>query len=155
MKREQVAGALLLLAAAKPVWILAKKLKAAWDLSHLPIIVLRGSNGLEVHVSPLGCLIQRLLVPNQYGEVEDVVLGFSDLKPYVVSTSEAGPGDDAPGKAGTATSAVHWQIKPCQNHGKLQAATIWPARVQSSLSSNSDCIATSLLSHCTPESLLS
>ena len=85
MRREHLAGALLALAAIKPVWSLARRLKRAWDLSHLPVIVLRGANGLEVHVSPLGCVIQRLLVPDQQGNLDDIVLGFDDLRPYAVA----------------------------------------------------------------------
>lgn len=88
MKREkQVAVAVLVLAAAKPAWALARRLKRAWDLRNLPLIVLRGSNGFEVHISPLGCVIQRLLVPSASGELDDVVLGFDALKPYQVHTA--------------------------------------------------------------------
>ena len=86
MRKEQVAIALLAVAAAKPLWSLIRKLKLAWELDHLPVIILRGGNGMEVHVSPLGCIIQRLLVPNAQGELEDVVLGFDELKPYSVSS---------------------------------------------------------------------
>lgn len=88
MKREkQVAVAVLVLAAAKPAWALARRLKRAWDLRNLPLIVLRGSNGFEVHISPLGCVIQRLLVPSASGELDDVVLGFDALKPYQEQSS--------------------------------------------------------------------
>ena len=33
---------------------------------------------------PIGCCIQRLLVPDAQGNLEDIVLGFDDLKPYSV-----------------------------------------------------------------------
>jgi len=43
--------------------------------------------GVEVHVRPLGALIQRLLLPGEGGKVEDAVLGFDRLAPYEDGTS--------------------------------------------------------------------
>ncbi|CAL8467654.1 g7192 [Coccomyxa elongata] len=37
---------------------------------------------MEVHISPLGGVIQRLLVPDAEGKLEDVVLGFDDMALY-------------------------------------------------------------------------
>ena len=53
----------------------------------MPLYVLKSSAGVEVHVRPIGCCIQRLLVPDAQGNLEDVVLGFDDLKPYSVRGS--------------------------------------------------------------------
>ena len=50
----------------------------------MPLYVLKSSAGVEVHVRPIGCCIQRLLVPDEQGHLEDIVLGFDDLKPYSV-----------------------------------------------------------------------
>eukprot|EP00891_Asterochloris_glomerata_P000725 jgi/Astpho2/725/e_gw1.00015.18.1_t len=50
----------------------------------MPLYVLKSSAGVEVHVRPIGCCIQRLLVPDAQGNLEDIVLGFDDLKPYSV-----------------------------------------------------------------------
>lgn len=46
-------------------------------------IVLRGSNGSEVHVSPIGACIVQLWMPDRDGNVSDIVLGFDDLTAYV------------------------------------------------------------------------
>lgn len=70
--------------AAGPLTRGAQNLKRWWDVSHLPIHVLRGPDGMEVHISPLGGVIQRLLVPDAEGILEDVVLGFDDMAPYTV-----------------------------------------------------------------------
>lgn len=70
--------------AAGPLATGAKELKRWWDVRHLPIHVLLGPDGMEVHISPLGGVIQRLLVPDAEGKVEDVVLGFDDMAPYTV-----------------------------------------------------------------------
>ena len=76
---------MIALAALAPAWWLARKLKSAWDIAHLPVIILHGSDGLEVHIRPLGCAIQRLLAPDNTGNLEDIVLGFDDVKEYAVS----------------------------------------------------------------------
>ena len=62
----------------------AHKLKQMWDVRHLPMHVLQGPDGMEVHISPLGGVIQRLYVPDVEGNLEDVVLGFDDMAPYAV-----------------------------------------------------------------------
>ncbi|KAK9806064.1 hypothetical protein WJX73_010775 [Symbiochloris irregularis] len=87
MRRDQASGAVIALAALAPAWWLARKLKHAWDLAHLPVIVLHGSDGLEVHIRPLGCAIQRLLAPDNEGNVDDIVLGFDDVGAYAADSS--------------------------------------------------------------------
>ena len=92
MRREtQIFAAALAVAASLPLWQIGRKLKRAWDLARLPLIVLRGENGLEVHVRPLGCAIQRILVPVEGSsqgdeQTDDVVLGFEDMGAYAVRT---------------------------------------------------------------------
>ncbi len=40
---------------------------------------------MEVWISPVGCIIQRLIVPGRKGALADVVLGFDNVSSYVVS----------------------------------------------------------------------
>ena len=47
--------------------------------------VLRNNKGVEVHVTPLGAIITRLLVPDRHGDLSDVVLGYDDTSRYLVS----------------------------------------------------------------------
>ena len=78
-----------LVAGAVPLWFLGRKLKSWYTLKHLETYILHGLNGLEVHISPLGAVIQRLYVPDVCGDVVDVVLGYDDLEAYLVSCCEA------------------------------------------------------------------
>jgi len=57
------------------------------QLKNLPIHILKGPEGLEAHISPLGGVIQRLIVPDRDGILEDIVLGFDDMEPYAVRPS--------------------------------------------------------------------
>ena len=41
-------------------------------------IVLSNANNMQVHILPVGATIQRLIVLNEMGIAEDVVLGFDD-----------------------------------------------------------------------------
>ncbi|PRW60803.1 Squalene synthase isoform A [Chlorella sorokiniana] len=50
-------------------------------------ITLRNGKGVEVHILRRGATIQRLLVPDRAGKLEDVVLGFDDEAPYKDGTS--------------------------------------------------------------------
>lgn len=50
-------------------------------------IVLRNGKGVEVHILRRGATIQRLLVPDRAGKIDDVVLGFDDEAPYKDGTS--------------------------------------------------------------------
>ncbi len=61
-----------------------RRLRDGNRLKNMPLYVLKSSAGVEVHVRPIGCCIQRLLVPDAQGNLEDIVLGFDDLKPYSV-----------------------------------------------------------------------
>lgn len=45
--------------------------------------ILTNDNGMSVSVLELGGIITHLMVPNNQGEIVDVVLGFDSLKPYV------------------------------------------------------------------------
>jgi hypothetical protein len=82
-----ITGAVLL---AAPLLYVARLLKARHDLKHLPLHVLRGPDGMEAHISPLGAVIQRLYVPDAQGNLEDVVLGFDSMEPYAVLLCAAG-----------------------------------------------------------------
>ncbi len=59
-------------------------LRRAWAHLSGQIVVLRAQNGAEAHILTTGCVIQRLIVPDKKGTLEDVVLGFDTLKPYAV-----------------------------------------------------------------------
>lgn len=50
-------------------------------------IVLKNSNGVEVHILAAGAVIQRLYVPDRLGKLEDIVLGFDNSEPYLDGTS--------------------------------------------------------------------
>lgn len=46
------------------------------------IVILRNTNGMEVHVTNFGGRIQRILVPTSDGQKHDVVLGFDNVDDY-------------------------------------------------------------------------
>mmetsp|Transcript_6535 Transcript_6535/g.18223 ORF Transcript_6535/g.18223 Transcript_6535/m.18223 type:complete len:389 (+) Transcript_6535:81-1247(+) len=48
---------------------------------------LKNSNGMEVHIIPVGCAIQRLIVPDKNGKLDDVVLGCDDVISYLDGSS--------------------------------------------------------------------
>ena len=50
--------------------------------------MLKNSKGMEAHVIPYGCIIQKLLVPDRNGNLTDVVLGYDTLEPYLVSLQQ-------------------------------------------------------------------
>ena len=50
-------------------------------LSDLAEIVLRAP-GIEVHVSPYGATVTKILVPDRDGVVDDVALGYDHLASY-------------------------------------------------------------------------
>ena len=54
-------------------------------------VILSNVNGMQVHILPVGAIIQRLLVPNGQGVAEDVVLGFDDPKQYQVRIWHSSP----------------------------------------------------------------
>lgn len=78
-----VGGAALV---AAPVVAVVNKVLGRQQLKKLPIHILTGPGGLEVHISPLGGVIQRLLVPDRDGKLEDIVLGYDDIEQYAVSS---------------------------------------------------------------------
>ena len=43
--------------------------------------------GVEVYINPIGCAIERLVVPDSKGRLADVVLGFDTKESYLVSHS--------------------------------------------------------------------
>ena len=69
---------------AAPIGHVVNKVLGRQQLKNLPIHVMKGPEGLEAHISPLGGVIQRLIVPDRDGNLEDIVLGFDDLEPYAV-----------------------------------------------------------------------
>ena len=73
----------------------------------LPILVLNNTNGMQVHLTPVGATIQKLLVPgntgNTTGSLTDVALGYDNITLYTVSNT-AGPGGG---------SEIRIQPSPC------------------------------------------
>lgn len=51
----------------------------------LPVYVLKNKKGMEVHITPVGAAIQRLMVPDQDNHLVDVVLGFDKPSQYMTS----------------------------------------------------------------------
>eukprot|EP00873_Tetraselmis_striata_P006425 jgi/Tetstr1/426689/TSEL_016959.t1 len=47
------------------------------------VFKLANANGMEVHILTIGATVQRLLVPDRAGKVDDVVLGFDAALPYL------------------------------------------------------------------------
>lgn len=72
---------------AGPVLYGARKVQRWWNIKHLPTHVLHGPDGMEAHISPLGAVIQRLIVPDANGVLADVVLGFDAMEPYAVRST--------------------------------------------------------------------
>jgi len=79
---------LLIMVAA---WVMAMGLVVHVSSNTVPTnknaIVLRNEAGIEVHILPTGAAIQRLLLPDRDGVVDDVVLGFDDERHYADGTS--------------------------------------------------------------------
>ncbi|KAL3928564.1 MAG: hypothetical protein SGPRY_002335 [Prymnesium sp.] len=70
----------LLLAAGVALWFVLLR-----DPSFNRPIVLRNAAGAEAHVLRTGAIIQRLLVPDRTGRLEDVVLGLDSEAQYLTS----------------------------------------------------------------------
>lgn len=47
--------------------------------------ILTNSNGMEAHILSYGAIVQKLLVPDASGVLQDVALGFDQIQPYQVS----------------------------------------------------------------------
>lgn len=107
-KKKTVAVAGVVIAAAAAAVALGRHLLHERKFKSMSVFVLKADNGTEAHIRPLGCCIQRmllpaflasagldsydiyllpcagLLVPDADGTLEDVVLGFDDMKAYQV-----------------------------------------------------------------------
>ena len=68
---------------------LGKRFGRFWTTRNLPLHVLNSESGVSVHISPIGCAIQKLLVPDSRGRLKDIVLGFDDLTAYLVRLRNA------------------------------------------------------------------
>jgi hypothetical protein len=58
--------------------------KKSSKCDHLEPVVLQNKEGVEVHITPIGASIQRLILPVN-GKPVDVVLGFNNSSTYAVS----------------------------------------------------------------------
>jgi aldose 1-epimerase len=56
------------------------------DGTAIDLVTLRGAAGVELGVITYGCLIVSLRVPDALGRVENVVLGYDRLQPYLESS---------------------------------------------------------------------
>lgn len=61
----------------------SKRVVARVQAASMRRIVLKATNGVEVHLVPLGASVVQLWVPDRDGNVADVVLGFDDVQAYV------------------------------------------------------------------------
>ena len=52
-------------------------------------LVLTNKNGMQLHVTNVGAAVQRLLVPDAQGLLQDVVMGFDNPALYQVSWTAA------------------------------------------------------------------
>ncbi|DBA85235.1 TPA: hypothetical protein ACH3X2_005938 [Trebouxia sp. C0005] len=84
--RKKIVGGALIAAAAAALALGRHMLKSRC-FKEMDAFVLRADNGTEAHIRPLGCCIQRLLVPGADGSIQDVVLGFDDMKSLTASSS--------------------------------------------------------------------
>ncbi|CAK0786381.1 hypothetical protein CVIRNUC_009594 [Coccomyxa viridis] len=51
-------------------------------------IILSNMNGMQAYILPIGATIQRLIVPDQRGMAEDIVLGFDDATQYQTNNTQ-------------------------------------------------------------------
>ena len=61
----------------------SKQVVARVQAASMRPIVLKASNGVKVHVVPVGASVVQLWVPDRDGNLADVVLGFDDFQAYV------------------------------------------------------------------------
>ena len=81
-KRE---GICMLLVTALAALLSCTVAKTIYD--ELPILVLNNTHGMQVHLSPVGATIQKLLVPgSKPGSLVDVALGHDNITLYTVSS---------------------------------------------------------------------
>ena len=62
--------------------LMALAVMAARTVLGTPIVLT--NNGMQVHILQIGATLQRVIVPNQDGVAEDVVLGYDDARQYEV-----------------------------------------------------------------------
>lgn len=62
----------------------ARQASILWANSQ-PVLKLKNSNGMEVHTTPIGAAITKLIVPDKKGKKADVVLGYDTTDAYIVS----------------------------------------------------------------------
>lgn len=62
-KKTKIAVAGAVIAAASAAVALARHLLQEQKFRRMPVFVLKADNGTEAHIRPLGCCIQRMLLP--------------------------------------------------------------------------------------------
>lgn len=74
---------------------------------------LTGSGGLQLQAIPYGAIITRILVPDRNGRLDDVVLGFNSLEPYLKANAYFGA---AIGRVAGRISGGSFTVdgRPCQ-----------------------------------------
>ncbi len=60
------------------------------DGQEISLFTLTNRNGLQVKITPYGCRITSILVPDKKGQLVDVVLGYDDLAGYLADESNFG-----------------------------------------------------------------
>ena len=53
----------------------------------ISLYTLTNSNGMEMNVTNYGCIVTSIKVPDKNGQINDIVLGFNELKDYNVELS--------------------------------------------------------------------
>lgn len=72
-------------AAVATLWSRKQKSKgSATECDDAKTVILQNRDGVEVHITPVGACIQRLIVPVQ-GKKVDIVLGHNKASTYAVS----------------------------------------------------------------------
>ena len=102
-------------AVSAAIWFL--KLKRN-ELDKLPIYVLKSDQtGMEVHVTPVGGCILKLIVPDKDGQPVDVVLGYDRASRYMVSPDLWG----RPAHCSN-TCPLHHALPPQQPHERRRVS---------------------------------
>lgn len=77
-----LSSSLLLAAVGSALFLIKDRGSAKRKYDKLRSFVLKNAKGVEVHITPVGAAIQRLLVPDKHRQVADVVLGFDRASTY-------------------------------------------------------------------------
>lgn len=85
MKTLSVVGLAVVLFVGKRLTDLVQKIRFQKLIRELKTYILKNEAGVEVHISPVGCAIVKLLVPDRNGVLDDIVLGYDDNLSYAVS----------------------------------------------------------------------